>query len=224
MRKDFLEMETETACCVRCGARDVRLGAISSLCERCWDANEATMNDNGVPMTKPGRWLPALMRGTVRERLPGQPAIIARALGWRPTPEKSIAVIHGVTGTGKTRLMCLMLERLETEHKLTPKIWWAGELGIAITAAWTVTEGGMARLLRESIEADVLALDDFDKVKVTERLGEFLFSVIDARTRSGRPTIITTNLTGPKLQAQFSCEVGPALLRRIKEHGLGFAP
>lgn len=75
-----------------------------------------------------------------------------------------------------------------------------------------------------STDAGVLAFDDFDKVKVTERVGEFIFSVFDSRIRNGRPIILATNLTGEQLLRQFKSEEGPALMRRIKEYGRIFAP
>ena len=48
----------------------------------------------------------------------------------------------------------------------------------------------------------VLALDDVGSERGSEYQQEKAFAVIDARTRGGRPTIITTNLTPAQLQSR----------------------
>ncbi|MBR4656566.1 MAG: ATP-binding protein [Oscillospiraceae bacterium] len=47
---------------------------------------------------------------------------------------------------------------------------------------------------------DLLVIDDLAAERDTEYMGELIFSVIDGRYRSGKPLIVTTNLTAEELK------------------------
>lgn len=228
MQKDFSEGSEAGAGwnpaplgdCPRCGAKGAPLGWLSGQCEACTERRDFAQ-DNGRKEPERCAWVPEDYADTVAERLVGCRATVERALGWKPSRKKSVAILHGLSGKGKTRTAVLMAMGLEGKGR-DVRAWWPGELGASVQAAWMTGGDGMARMLRENAEAGVLLLDDLDKTKVTERTGEFLFAVIDARVREGRATIITTNLTGEKLREQFASEVGGPLLRRLKDYGEGF--
>ena len=76
-------------------------------------------------------------------------------------------------------------------------------------------------------KVDLLVLDDFGTTKNSERNLELLFEIVDARARSGKPLIITTNLIPTELKepsnlslariydrviAMCSCERSPVVL------------
>jgi DNA replication protein DnaC len=63
----------------------------------------------------------------------------------------------------------------------------------------------------------ILFIDDVDKLKPSEGLMELVFAVLDDRLSFGRPTILTTNLTGNSLAERWGEEVGPYLVRRIRD-------
>jgi DNA replication protein DnaC len=57
--------------------------------------------------------------------------------------------------------------------------------------------------------------------KMTDRMARVLFALIDERTMSQKPTVITTNLTGETLLGRFhDKEVGVALVARLKDKDL----
>lgn len=47
---------------------------------------------------------------------------------------------------------------------------------------------------------DLLVIDDFGAERGTEFMNEVVFSIIDARQTSGKPMVVTTNLTGENLK------------------------
>lgn len=50
-------------------------------------------------------------------------------------------------------------------------------------------------------EIDLLVIDDLASERDTEYMGEIVQNIIDARYRSGKPIIVTTNLTGEELKS-----------------------
>jgi len=68
--------------------------------------------------------------------------------------------------------------------------------------------------------AELLVLDDIDKIKNTEGFLELLFGVIDKRYSHRRTTIVTTNFVGQELGKKWGEEYGPYIVRRLREHCL----
>ena len=66
----------------------------------------------------------------------------------------------------------------------------------------------------------VLLLDDLGKGRVTPRVESELFGLLDTRFHHNRATIITSNQNGAGLENQFSPDIGPPLVRRIREFSL----
>ncbi|MFO1476132.1 MAG: hypothetical protein U1F98_05715 [Verrucomicrobiota bacterium] len=65
-----------------------------------------------------------------------------------------------------------------------------------------------------------LFLDDVDKLTPSDGLLELIFGVLDERFNEKHVTIITTNLNGPKLEARWGSDLGPYLVRRLRDHTL----
>jgi hypothetical protein len=168
---------------------------------------------------------PPAMAATVLEKLPAwndNKASVKKALAWNPTPEKPILILHGVTGRGKSRLMWQVMKRLAVEQALPPVHFGAGELSLSVSSAWSDMK---AEALVHSLKsAKVLAFDDLDKDRLSPKAEEALFAVISHRCDHGKPTLITTNLTGEPLVARMSAEMGPALLRRLREFSVTISP
>jgi len=168
---------------------------------------------------------PPAMAATELERLPAwkdNQASVKKALAWNPTPEKPLLILHGVTGRGKSRLMWQVMKRLAIEEGLPPVYFGAGELSLSVSSAWADMK---AEALVHSLKAaKVLAFDDLDKDRLSPKAEEALFAVISHRCDHGKPTLITTNLTGEPLVSRMSAEMGTALLRRLREFSSTVSP
>jgi DNA replication protein DnaC len=193
----------------------------------CYDCHEADLKKE-ITKEKENAFrklCPPAMAATQLEKLPAwadNEASVRKALAWVPTAEKPFLILHGVTGRGKSRLMWQVLRRLAVEHGMPPLYFAAGELSPAVSAAWADMR---AAALVESIKrAKVLAFDDLDKDRLSPKAEETLFAAISHRADYGKPTIITTNLTGEPLVARMSAEMGTALLRRLREFSVTISP
>lgn len=168
---------------------------------------------------------PPAMAATVLEKLPAwqdNRETVKKALAWEPTAEKPLLIIHGITGRGKSRVMWQVLRRLAVEHGLPPVYFGAGELSLSVSAAWADLKADA--LVHSLKAAKVLAFDDLDKDRLPPKAEEALFAVISHRCDHGKPTVITTNLTGEPLVARMSAEMGTALLRRLREFSNTISP
>lgn len=214
--------------CFRCGElyKDYETDApfAELICPNCRQGEEAKHRTREREKAF-AKLCPPAMAATVLEKLPAwadNQASVKKALAWNPTPEKPILILHGVTGRGKSRLMWQVLKRLAIEQGLPPVYFGAGELSPAVSAAWADMK---AERLVESVKAaKVLAFDDLDKDRLSPKAEEALFAVISHRCDYGKPTVITTNLTGEPLVARMSSEMGPALLRRLREFSVTISP
>lgn len=156
-------------------------------------------------------------------KFPGKPDAVRQVLAWRPEPDRPYLLLNGVTDKGKTRLGVMALRASYERTGRLPVILWPGELSIAVAEAWGEVRAGA---LRDRLAgAPVLMLDDVDKDKFTERTAEMLFSVLDARLRHGRATIVTLNASEAAFAAKFpNPEAGRASLRRLIKHGTTVTP
>jgi DNA replication protein DnaC len=133
------------------------------------------------------------------------------------SPEDSV-LLHGVTGTGKTRTAWVMFNKawlhfypkhsnFLTMRKLEQEI----EKGFA--------NQNHGDVLERLSSCSLLVIDDLGKERLTARMESDLFAIIDERTSNKRPTIITTNYNGSGLSDRFSNgETGSAIIRRIKDY------
>lgn len=159
---------------------------------------------------------------------PHTPAAFLDTIDSKLAPQMQIALreyktdhsvlLHGVTGTGKTRAAWVMFNRawLElypkscqflTMRKLEQQI----ELGFA--------NQNHGDVLERLSNCYLLVIDDLGKERLTARMESDLFAIIDERSSNKRPTIITTNYNGNGLSERFSNgETGTALVRRLKDY------
>lgn len=78
-----------------------------------------------------------------------------------------------------------------------------------------------ARKIISQVEtASLLLIDDMGKEKETERSGEILFCLLDCRLRNGRPTWITSNLSGAEIERKYGADRGPAIRSRLLREDL----
>jgi len=124
-------------------------------------------------------------------------------------------IMLGETGTGKTRSMYKLLERLFYEgHSM--KIFRPLEFGDVCAEMYRT---GRGKYWTDELvyDYDIMAIDDFGKVVLTDRVESTLFGVIEERISRLKPIILTTNMTGSTLEHYMSADRGPTLVRRLRE-------
>lgn len=106
------------------------------------------------------------------------------------TTGKGLMLFGGV-GTGKTYYAVCVINKIVEEH-----------------TARFVTTGDLASLpyeyrknfIQDMTRADLVVLDDVGAERGTEYMQELVFSVVDSRSRTGKPLIVTTNLDGRQIK------------------------
>lgn len=119
-------------------------------------------------------------------------------------------------GVGKTWSTCYMAwqEKLAKKHV---RFFVVADLTASLSMLYADDMRGAERLVRELKTCDLLVLDDFGKERATDRAGEALFRVLDARYRDNRRTWITSNLTLNELAEKWE-DRGGSIKRRIREY------
>lgn len=162
------------------------------------------------------RLCPPLFQDTDRSH-PGMPptAILDRILGW-PFGPKGL-VIYGPTRTGKTRSTWLLIKRLMVEDAKRVRVLTSGELARQCALAYGTGAEEASAWFNDLARADVLFIDDFGKMKMTERVEAELFELLDYRTSHRKPVILTTNYVGTDLLNMMSADRAEPTLARIRE-------
>jgi DNA replication protein DnaC len=165
--------------------------------------------------------MPALFRDTDVSRLH---LSIQKAVDWKPEGDKSGLLLHGTTGIGKTRAIWEIIRRqwvesAKRDRQLAYQFLTMRKIEGMIEKGFDDRQH--AKMLDGLIELPFLIIDDFGKERLTQRMASDLFAVIDERSTSQRPTIISTNYNGTTLLERFDSrdiETGKALIRRLKDY------
>ena len=104
-------------------------------------------------------------------------------------------LLYGSVGTGKTFISCCIANALiENGHPCL----------VTNFARLTNTISGMYEGKQEYLDGlnkfDLIIIDDLASERDTEYMGEIVQNIIDSRYRSGKPLIVTTNLTSQELR------------------------
>jgi DNA replication protein DnaC len=179
---------------------------------------ETSMNETTIDpvrlLTLKSQWeaiCPPLYRDTDVDRLP-QPAT-GKVLSWEHNPKGLL--IAGDTGKGKTRATYSLLRRLHFEGR-TIAAFDAISFGHRCSTAFKDPEQGM-KWIHNLCRADILFLDDFGKIKMTDRVESELFGLVELRVSHLKPIIVTTNASGATLEDMLSADRGAPLVRRLRE-------
>lgn len=121
---------------------------------------------------------------------------------WAEMQKENIGLLlHGEVGGGKTFwTACIANAIIADEARKGTKGGWRGP--VLLTTAQALRDKAQkdygsqkARVLDSVREVGLLILDDFGFEKKTSASDELLFDIINARYDSGKPLIVTTNLT-----------------------------
>lgn len=156
---------------------------------------------------------PAAFIDTDANRLGGG---LRTAINWEPS-EKPFLLLHGTTGTGKSRTAWMVFNRIWLREFPARAVWLPmRKLEAAIERGFDDHKHG--QVLDYFCTVPMLVLDDLGKERLTPRMETDLFGIIDERSQNLRTTIITTNYNGTTLLDRFgNQETGQAFLRRIRE-------
>lgn len=166
---------------------------------------------------------PKAFLDTSLDRLPkGYSDIIKVWAGAENHPLHTSLLLHGTTGTGKSRTAWELFTRywkdrfparceFYTMRRLEREIEESfGEYG---------SEKGHGKMLDKICNLDLLVLDDLGKEQMTARMESDLFAIIDSRTQDKKTTIITTNYVGSGILERFrNKETGEPFVRRLREY------
>jgi hypothetical protein len=141
--------------------------------------------------------------------------------------EQSFTIHFGtLSGTGKTTVAheCIWRNAVTSDGVVCDS---GDALAVAMTGhAFARTVAGRARdlddLMTQWIAAEWMLLDDLDKRggkdgKFSPIVQQTIFDLVEYRTVERRPMIITLNSNGDKLLEKFDGDIGPYLLRRLRE-------
>lgn len=163
------------------------------------------------------RSCPVAMRETELSLLPKK---FAEVISWDEQEGMGL-IIHGTTGTCKTRSVWMLLKHLSFEYNTDFFFVNSTDLATKISSQYARIEHSKEynNFIHTCKIATVLCIDDIGKEKFTERVSSELFSLIDFRSCHKLPVIYTSNYVGGELLAKFpSKEIGEPILRRIREN------
>mgnify|MGYP003190517172 FL=1 len=110
-------------------------------------------------------------------------------------------LLYGTVGTGKTyAAACIANELISQGHPCLVTNF------ARITNTLQGMFEGKQRYLDDFNRLDLLVIDDLAAERDTSYMNEMIFNIIDSRYRSGKPLIVTSNLTQADLKAPSSVD------------------
>ncbi|EJW98257.1 phage DNA replication protein [gut metagenome] len=112
-------------------------------------------------------------------------------------------MMFGSVGTGKTHASNCIANYL-MNHNKTVLVMNLGLYINKLQREWAEAEKDVLDYIRS---CDLLVIDDFGVEKVSEFIKDKTFALIDARYRTGKPVIITTNLNIEDIKEKFGARI-----------------
>jgi len=190
-------------------------------CEKCYEAhmrgqtNPEKQREQEEILEK---IIPPLYRETDRKRLEREHSVkqVRDALAWERKEKGKGLLLVGDTRTGKTRTLCLLLEKLIKEGKTIKAFFHGGFYDEMMEVIRS--ERAFRKWKAEIVKADILVIDDLFSEKLTERGEASLFEIIDARICFHKPTLLTSQVTQKETKERFHSPARyEAFFSRIKE-------
>ncbi len=161
------------------------------------------------------RTLPRALRTGFDLALHPCPRAHAEVMAWEPG--RTGLMLFGPTGTGKTRSLVSLIQRLLTERQIRSVEYWpAPALADVISARSFENICQFENWLHRIERAELLVLDDLGAHRTTERVAAAFHRIIDFRYSQGLPLLSTTNAAPGELQAKLQDEHGRTI-RRLQE-------
>jgi DNA replication protein DnaC len=157
---------------------------------------EALKSEIGDSLTSIDPNHPDIDHAAIREFLDWHASV------WRVDPSAPRNVmLQGFPGVGKSRALAAAAIALCESDGRDGIEWVTGWMFSDLVAALANDKRGQAsKSLKALAEAPVLFFDDLGSVDFTKARTSRFFSLIDARYRSARPTLVSTNCSTPELK------------------------
>lgn len=108
----------------------------------------------------------------------------------------NILVLLGPPGVGKTYICAALYNFMEDKFPHIAKRYWKeSELFARIRRDMSILEGDYAENVKFLTDDLFIILDDVESTGITDWRKEALFTFIDARYNSKKPTVISSNLS-----------------------------
>ena len=121
---------------------------------------------------------------------------LQKVLAWKDDKSGRGLLLHGKTGSCKTRALLLLLQQL-TEKGKNPKFVTAVALKRELAASWETRTH--EKVVNDYCHAHLLALDDLGKENASQGYAADLFEILRFRRDHLKPTFVTTNYVGETL-------------------------
>lgn len=157
------------------------------------------------------KWVPPIFMETDISRIASKKAV-DEVINWRPGPVG--LVICGPSGAGKTRLMW---ELVKIWGDSTTPVFSPGPASFGSVMAERYRDGNAEQWASGVANSEIVAFDDVTKMKITDRVEEQFFGIIDYRTCHKLPVIATIQGAGSSLKAVMSEDRGTPIIRRLRE-------
>jgi len=141
-----------------------------------------------------------------------------KALLWTPDEQLGLILV-GPSGSGKSRTMYLLLDRLRRERQIIADVQPCIQLRQKIvSAARSRHESDRHDLITQLATAPVLYLDDLGQMNNTDAAAEALLEIVELRHRAELPTLATTQFSDEEFIKTFKQrQTGEAIARRLGE-------
>lgn len=190
----------------------------NSLCSVCGQAHKVkteALEQSQVRAYRLQQWkslCPTAFQATVKEKLPPSAlAIINKVMAWKHGPEGLF--ITGPARLGKTRLFYLLLEKLFVEDGLT-NMEFTSASRFALECNQRFGDHTGAEWMDRLHTCSLFAIDDLGKGRLTDRVENELFGILDYRSSWNLPVIATSNTLS---KASFSHDLSEPILGRLRE-------
>lgn len=207
--------------CCTCGKGFIGNSNFISRCPECeaaWDADNQKRLMESRRETARKVWLqtcPPLYRESDVTQVPNKSAT-ELALTWKYGPKGLL--LHGNTGTGKTRTAWLVMKRLIINEFREVQTFDSVSFGHEVSRRFSSYDADDPnRWIEWMTSIDLVFFDDLGKCRLTERVESELFGIIESRIANKKPLLITTNTVGDSLASQLSQDRGEPLVRRLRE-------
>ena len=116
-------------------------------------------------------------------------------------PNGRSLIVNGPSRRGKTRAVWLLLRRVFIEHNVNFE--WMTASQFSDRAIQASKNDGLDGFLVPLIKCPLVFIDDLGVSKITPKVAEALYDIVEGRTSRKKPILFTTNLTRDTLATSF---------------------